>query len=52
MTTTTPKAAAARTILDLDLGKYKSVARAYDPATARARFDTLPTSADTPFREL
>jgi transposase len=31
------------TILALDLGKYKSVACAYDPAAAQARFDTLTT---------
>jgi transposase len=39
-TTTTP---AAGPILALDLGKYKSVACLYDPATAGARFDTLTT---------
>lgn len=44
MTTTT--ATAARTILALDLGKYKSVACAYDPATTQARFDTLTTSRE------
>ena len=43
MTTT---ATAAHTILALDLGKYKSVACAYDLATAQARFDTLPTSRE------
>jgi transposase len=31
-------------ILALDLGKYKSVACAYDPADGEARFHTLPTS--------
>jgi transposase len=36
----------ARTILALDLGKYKSVGCAYDPATAEARFDTLTTSRE------
>ena len=44
MTTTT--ATADRTILALDLGKYKSVACVYDPATAQARFDTLTTSRE------
>src|SRR5205085_2023517 len=33
-------------ILALDLGKYKSVACAYDRATAAARFQTLDTSRD------
>ncbi len=46
MTTTTPKATAARTILALDLGKYKTVACACDPATAQARFDALTTSRE------
>src|SRR3954469_8904189 len=32
------------TILAIDLGKYKSVACAYDPATAAAEFRTLDTS--------
>ena len=41
MKTTTPTAAG--TILALDLGKFKSVACAYDPATAEACFDTLVT---------
>jgi transposase len=40
MTTTTPTAA----ILALDLGKYKSVACAYDAADGEVRFQTLPTS--------
>src|SRR5262245_54293234 len=31
------------TILALDLGKFKSVACAYDPATAQAHFETLTT---------
>src|SRR5262245_28634962 len=44
MTTTTP-ATAARTILALDLGKYKSVACAYDPPTTHAVFDTRATTA-------
>ncbi len=44
MTTTTTPATAAGTILALDLGKYKTVACAYDPGTAQARFDTLTTS--------
>src|SRR6478609_4741252 len=34
----------ADTILAIDLGKYKSVACAYDPATAEAEFRTLDTS--------
>src|SRR4051812_13156992 len=34
----------ADTILAIDLGKYKSVAYAYDPATAAAEFRTLDTS--------
>jgi transposase len=42
MTTTN----AARTILALDLGKYKSVACAYDPASTRTRFGTLTTSRE------
>src|SRR5438067_9368353 len=42
MKTTT--AAAARPILALDLGKYKSVACAYDRTTAQAAFDSIPTS--------
>jgi transposase len=44
MTTTTP-ATAARTILALDLGKYKTVACAYDDTT-QPRFDTLTTSRE------
>src|SRR6516164_1960672 len=43
---TSPAAAAPGLILALDLGKYKSVACLYDPATAQARFDTLTTSRD------
>ena len=43
-TTTTNAAAAAGTILALDLGKYKSVACLYDRATAEHRFETLDTS--------
>src|SRR5215471_10479114 len=46
MTTTTTKATAARALLALDLGKYKTVACAYDPATTQARFDTLTTSRE------
>jgi transposase len=42
MTTTT--ATTTGTILALDLGKYKTVACAYDRARAEARFDTLTTS--------
>jgi len=41
MNTTT--ASATVTILALDLGKFKSVACAYDRATAQAHFDTLTT---------
>ncbi|HEV3259558.1 MAG TPA: IS110 family transposase [Gemmataceae bacterium] len=44
--TTTTTATAARTILALDLGKYKTVACACDQATAPARFDTLTTSRE------
>jgi hypothetical protein len=47
MTTTTTKATAVRTILALDLGKYKTVACAYHPGTTAARFDTLTTFART-----
>jgi hypothetical protein len=48
-TTTTAKGpiATATPILALDLGKYKSVACGYDPATAGARFQTLETTATT-----
>jgi transposase len=46
MTTTTATTATAGTILALDLGKYKTVACAYDPATTGARFDTLTTSRE------
>ena len=46
MTTTTTKATAARAILALDLGKYKTVACAYPPGTTAARFDTLTTSRE------
>jgi transposase len=35
----------ATPILAIDLGKYKSVACWYDPATAQARFETFTTSA-------
>jgi transposase len=45
-TTAAAPAATAGTILALDLGKYKTVACAYDRATAQARFDTLTTSRD------
>jgi transposase len=44
--TTTTRATAAGTILALDLGKYKTVACAYDLGTAEARFDTLSTSRE------
>jgi transposase len=43
MTTTTPIPTAAGTILAIDLGRYKSVACAYDRATGAARFHTLDT---------
>jgi transposase len=46
MTTTTATAATAGTILALDLGKYKTVACAYDRATTDARFATLTTSRE------
>src|SRR5206468_1468111 len=42
-TMTTAKATATRTILALDLGKYKSVACAYQGGPAEARFDSLTT---------
>jgi transposase len=48
MTTTTGTPTAARTILALDLGKYKSAACAYYPDTTQARFDTLTTSREAP----
>jgi transposase len=41
---TTTLAAAAGTILALDLGKYKSVACLYDRAAAQAAFETITTS--------
>src|SRR5262245_5031939 len=41
MTTATPTAATP--ILAIDLGRYKSVACAYDPATRAAAFRTLDT---------
>ncbi|HKB40511.1 MAG TPA: IS110 family transposase [Gemmataceae bacterium] len=41
MTTTTPSPTAAGVILAIDLGRYKSVACAYDRATAGTRFHTL-----------
>jgi transposase len=44
MTITTASTATAGPILALDLGKYKSVACAYDPASAQACFHTLSTS--------
>jgi transposase len=49
-TTTTSPATAARTILALDLGQYKTVACAYDPGTTQARFDTV-TTAREPLRK-
>src|SRR5262245_41166271 len=42
MKTTSPTAAG--TILAIDLGRYKSVACAYDRATPAARFHTLDTT--------
>src|SRR5262245_51459659 len=42
--TTTATTTAAGTILAVDLGKYKSVACAYDRATAAADFRTIDTS--------
>jgi hypothetical protein len=42
--TTATTTATTTAILALDLGKYKSVACAYDPAGGEARFHTLPTS--------
>jgi hypothetical protein len=42
MKTATPSASGS--ILAIDLGKYKSVACVYDPATDQAHFHTLPTS--------
>jgi hypothetical protein len=42
--TTVTIATTTHTILALDLGKYKTVAYPYDPATTHARFDTLSTS--------
>jgi transposase len=44
--TTTATTTAAGPILALDLGKYKTVACAYDPGTTQARFDTLTTSRE------
>src|SRR5262245_50712272 len=41
--TTTATPTAAGTILALDLGKYKSAACLYDPASAEARFETVTT---------
>src|SRR5262245_29023754 len=42
-TTTAPATTAAGTILAIDLGKYKSVACAYDRATAQPSFDGIAT---------
>jgi hypothetical protein len=42
--TTANTTATTSAILALDLGKYKSVACAYDSADGEARFHTLPTS--------
>jgi hypothetical protein len=50
MTTTAtakgPTATAATPIVALDLGKYKSVACLYEPATVQARFQTLDTTRE------
>jgi transposase len=43
MTTPTVALTATGPILAIDLGKYKSVACVYDPATAQPRFDSFPT---------
>jgi transposase len=43
MTTTTAAPTTTGLILAIDLGKYKSVACLYDPATAQARFDSIAT---------
>jgi hypothetical protein len=45
-TTTTATAATARTILALNLGKYKTVACLYQRTTAAYRFQTLDSSRD------
>src|SRR5262245_4397436 len=45
-TRTSPTAAAPGLILALDLGKYKTVACAYDRSTGAATFETLTTSRD------
>jgi transposase len=45
-TATTSPTATATPILALDLGKYKSVACCYDPATTEARFHTLDTTRE------
>jgi hypothetical protein len=50
--TTAATAATADAILALDLGKYKSVACAYDPADAEPRFHTIPTSRAEPRQPL
>ena len=42
--TTATTTATTTAILAVDLGKYKSVACAYDAADGEARFQTLPTS--------
>jgi transposase len=44
MTTTAAKTATAGPILAIDLGKYKCVACAYDPATAAAEFRSIDAS--------
>ena len=45
-TTPTSATAATGTILALDLGKYKTVACAYDRLTADARFHPLDTTRE------
>jgi hypothetical protein len=43
-TTTSMTTPAATTILAIDLGKFKSVACRYDPATGGHAFDTIATT--------
>jgi transposase len=50
--TATTLAATAGPILAIDLGKYKSVACAYDPATAEVAFATFDTTRDELNRRL
>jgi transposase len=51
MTTAITSSTATRTILALDLGKYKSVACRYDPDTGEVQFRTVPTDREE-FRRL